>query len=177
MKSKYKISFKTDENGNKYPFLDIGSERHRRTSFRLWIEKELLSKSEGDYFIYFPIMATIETTNKGSLVLRARASDNYHTYDILVKCGFRGGSEFDVLTPYKQKFDYKIYKSQVGSLGISDGALIVSKEPQVKYKWRKTGRLYGKKAYGLTILKSNGKEENFDLLPDGQEAINELPKM
>lgn len=174
MKVKHRVSFKTDENGNKYPFLDIGSERHGKVSFRLWVEKELLSKSEGHYFVFFPIRATLEKTSKGSLVLRK--SQKFYTYDILVECGFRGGSEFEVIVAHK-RFDYKIYESEVGSLGISAGALIVSEKKQIKYKWRKTGRLYGKKAYGLTILKSNGESENFDLLPDGQEAIDELPKM
>ncbi|MBD3195333.1 MAG: hypothetical protein GF317_09775 [Candidatus Lokiarchaeota archaeon] len=173
-KKKKVVSFHTDEKGNKYPYVDIGKGRHSKIFFRLWISKELISESNNRHYIYFPIMATIEETDKESLVLKV--SDKFTTYDIFVKCGFRGHGEFEILSPYKEKFDYKIYHSQLGNLGISGGALVTSSENTIKYRWEKSGRLYGKSNHGITIINQDGKVSEIDEIPDGLEALDELPK-
>jgi hypothetical protein len=173
-----KVSFREDEAGNKYPFLDFGSETHGRISFRLWVSGRLLEKDEeGNYVITFPKRnAKIEKTEKGNLVLRP--SDNTMVYNLLVRCGYRGSSKYEILSEHGDVFEYEIYHSPRGKLGISKGALVnTPNDKPLKYRWEITGRTYGRPDNGITIVMPNGEEKEFEEVPDGIESLNELPKL
>lgn len=173
-----KVSFREDEAGNKYPFVDFGSEVHGRISFRLWVSGRLLEKDEeGDYVITFPKRgAKIERTQKGSLVLRP--STDTMVYNIYVPCGYRGDSEITILSEHYEAFSYYIYHSPRGSLGVSKGMLVNAPEGiPLKYKWKRTGRLYGDPSEGITIVMPDGVEKQFEEVPDGLEALQELKEV
>ena len=170
------VKFKEDENGNKYPFIDVGSESHGRKSFRLWISGRLLEKNgEGNYVVTFPLRnAKVERTEKGSLVLRP--SRDTMVYNIFVPCGFRGDSTFEILSEHLEVFKYCMYRSPRGSLGISVGALVNAPDGKpLKYRWERSGRLYGSSPEGITIVMPNGEKRDFEEVPDGLEALEELP--
>lgn len=176
MKTKYIVVFKEDEKGNRYPYIDMGSEDHGRTSFRLWISDRLVERDKDDKFVItFPKRhAEIQRTVKGSLILRA--SESRMVYDIFVPCGYRGDSSFTILTEHYNVFKYRIFRSERGSLGISQGALVNAPDGEpLKYSWERTGRLYGDSPEGITILMPDGEEREFDNVPDGLEALAELP--
>ncbi|HDJ89218.1 MAG TPA: hypothetical protein ENG40_00800 [Thermoprotei archaeon] len=197
MRKEKQVMFKEDEKGNKYPYIDFGSETHGRKSFRLWVSGKLVKMEmrhprsalgfimsqelkKPYYYVEFPLRgARIIRTPKGNLVLKP--DPNYMVYYIFIHCGYRGGASFEILTPKigeSDIFEFKEYASPRGSLGVSIGALVnVPIDTPLKYRWERTGRLYGDAPQGITIVMPNGEEKEFEMLPDGLEALGELPKM
>jgi len=181
MMKKEFLSFKEIE-GSKFFYLDIGSEVHGRKSFRLWIAGRLVKREEDEwngkkyerFYVEFPLKgARIEKTEKGNLVLRS--ADGWVTYDVYVPCGYRGGSEVEILEPEDRiELDYFVYRSPRGNLGISHGKLVSAKSRSIKFRWKRSGRLYGSSPQGITVLYEDGKEEVLEDLPDGLEALSEL---
>ena len=192
-----KVEFREDEQGRKFPFVDMGSEAHGRTSFRLWVSGRFVQprivdahavwdedrktwyhpKVQDGYEMVFPVQnARIEKTPKGSLVLRPYKGSTLH--NIMVPCGYRGGAGIDVLSPPvgdDDVFRYQEYRSARGNLGIDEGALVnCPTNMPLKYRWHRTGRLYGAPSEGVTIIMPDGTEKDIDMLPDGLEAIEEL---
>lgn len=141
-------------------FALIGSETHGKPSIKLWISKRLVSADkDGNYILVFPVQkARIEKTAKGSLVMRV--NDNWMVHYIFVPCGYRGGSSINILQPpMAEVFEFQEYRSPLGSIGKSVGALVnVPVGVILKYGWFKWGRLYGKPDQGIT-----------EVLPDGEE--------
>ena len=177
---KIRVYYKVDDKGSKFPYIDIGCEYHGKPSLRLWVS-QLLVKTDPENpeneFITFPVEGKVITTEKGSLVLKP--SKENITYNIFVECGYRGSSNFEILEPNAQVYvyEYEVYSSPLGSLGISRGALVVVPNHAVlKYKWKKTGRLYGRSSEGISIVYPDGKKEDFEYVPDGLEALQELEK-
>jgi hypothetical protein len=91
----------------------------------------------------------------------------------IVPCGYRGSSQYEIIDPV-EVVEYKFYKysSEIGSLGISSGALIVTKSDKVKIKWHRTGRLYGAVADGISILTIDGNEEELPI--SDLDELNEI---
>ena len=176
------VSYK-EADGAKFWFLDLGAESHGRTSFRLWVSHKLVqSREEEDWrgekilknFLTFPLEATITKTQKGGLVLKP--AKNEFVYDILVECGYRGSSSFQVLSPAEfTVYSYYIYHSPRGNCGVSDGALVhVPSDDPLKIRWEKTGRLYGGPGQGVEIYYPDGRVEGLEMLCDGLEEVEEL---
>jgi len=170
---KSEVSIKETSEGQ-FPFIDMGSETHGRKSFRLWVSKKLIKEEQDGLFVLFPSPATLRKTEKGSYVLKP--SDNHTTFNVFIKCGYRGGSSIEVLSPHETCLDYSIFSSPRGSCGISSGALITIKNEDIplKVRWTRSGRLYGGPGQGLSILHQDGREDELDELPNGLEAVEEL---
>jgi len=161
--------------GRTYYFTDVGSGRHGRPSFRLWVNGNLVKTDDkGNPFIEFPVKdARIVKTGKGSYVLRP--SPGWNVFDVGVEAGYRGTSTFRVLEPEEtETFEYVIYHSPVGSLGISHYALINAHKDRLKIKWERDGRLYGEPSEGITLYYSDGREESLEGIPDGIDALDEI---
>ena len=148
------VSFKENEHGDKFPYIDLGYETHGRISFRLWVSGRMVEKDEDGYYLEFPMKGKIERTEKGNLVLRP--SDDYVVYFVFEPCGYRGSSSIKILSPETEAFWFSEYSSPRGSLGVSLGALINAKG-SLKYRWEKTGRLYGSSPEGVTTITPDGK--------------------
>lgn len=166
---------KKEAEGKIFYFADIGSEVHDRKSFRLWISSSLVEREEKDgieiEFITLPQKGVdIKKTEKGTLVLKKGPNN---LFDIYVSSGYRGYSNFEVLSPTEMILPYAVYRSPRGNLGISKGALVLTKEPYVKYKWQKTGRLYGDPEKGISIIYVDGKKEELS----GVEDLEELKEV
>ena len=161
--------------GKTFYFVDFGSEVHGRTSFRLWIHRSLVQKSDEDEgeFIEFPVKnSKVFITEKGNFVLRP--AEGWTTWDVYIPCGYRGGSEFKVLEPEDAEFTtYKVYSSPLGATGISKGALVSAPTDKIKIKWEKWGRLYGKPPKGISVYYADGKREEVEDIEDIEE-IEEL---
>jgi len=166
--------------GRQFFYGDIGSEAHGRPSFRLWVSGRLVQKETKDsqvyYFLKFPVInAGIVRTEKGTLVLRP-AQDTV-TYNVLVSCGYRGSSSFEVVSPeMTQVYLYEEYSSPLGNLGVSQGGIVVAPLGSIKFKWERTGRLYGSAPTGITKLYPDGREETIDRVED-VEDLNELGQL
>ena len=173
------IEYRKDEQGRKFPFVDVGCEDHGRPSFRLWVSGRLIQKdADGNSTIEIPVQnARIERTAKGSYVLRPH--DGSTVYDIFVPCGYRGEASFEILDPKipeEDIFEYSEYRSERGNLGIDEGAIVnCPSNVPLKYRWERSGRLYGEPCEGVTIITPDGTEHEIDMIPDGLEAIEELP--
>jgi len=179
------IKYKQSE-GKTFPYTDIGSEFHSRISFRLWISKKLeisFEKKDISYsrtpniknILTFPIKhAKITKTQKGTLILKQ--DPEYSVYNIYIEAEHRGKSCFKILSPTISNddiFPYKIYHSQRGSLGVSSGALVnIKGSAPIKYQWQSGSK--PDSISGVSVLASDGNVENFELLPDGLEAIEAL---
>src|SRR5690606_22637867 len=98
------------------------------SSFRLWVSGRLVQKevkfNRDFYFLEFPVVnAGIVKTEKGTLVLRPM--EDAVVYNVLVPCGYRGGSSLEVVSPENaQVYRYEKYDSPLGNLGISQGGII-----------------------------------------------------
>lgn len=167
--------------GNTFPYIDLGSEDHGRVSFRLWVSSRLVETVQRDQWgrpfesrvVRFPARAVITRTDRGTLVMRPGEGT---VYNILVHCGYRGGSSLKVLSPeVVEAHGYYVYSSPRGSCGVSFGAVIqVAPDQPLKVKWERTGRLYGSPGTGITVLYPDGREEGIDLLADGLEEVEKL---
>jgi len=163
--------------GKRYYYTDVGSGWHGSPSFRLWVNANLVKfeEEDGSPYIELPMSnARIIRTEKGNLVLRP--ADGWFVYDVGVDCGYRGESSFAIIEPEKdvEIFEYAVYHSPVGSLGIAHYALVNAPTDKIKVGWERSGRLYGAKARGITIYHANGEQEMIDGLADGIEALQEL---
>jgi hypothetical protein len=161
--------------GRRFYYLDVGSGYHGKANFRLWVNAGLVNFDEGGKpYIEFPISnARIVKTEKGNLVLRSY--EGWYVFDVGIVCGYRGSSSFEILEGDDvELFEYVIYSSPVGSLGISHYGLVNAKSDKLKVKWNRTGRLYGEPAEGISVYYADGHSETLENIPDGIEALSEL---
>ena len=155
------LKTKETEKG-KFYYTDFGSERHGRTSFRLWVHPSLIKRNENNEpYIEFPLENASLITGKSEYTIILRPGD-CNLFDLFVPCGYRGGASINVITPYESEFPYYAYKSPTGSLGVSVGELVITEEDHVTYEWKRTGRLYGAEPKGTTTIFLDGREENFE---------------
>jgi len=170
-KMKREVKFKEFE-GTKFYYIDVGSGTHGKVSFRLWLSSKLVREEEGSLFIEFPLNAQIVKTEKGNYVAKPGPGV---IYDVFVDCGYRGDAEFQVDDPEILKVGYVVYRSPVGSLGVSTGALVY--EPTGKpiiVRWCRSGRLYGSPAKGITKYYPDGTVEELDDADDVSDLESAL---
>jgi len=176
-----KISLNVKETGTeKFYYIPFGCGHHGRIDFYLWINKRLVKFDENrNPYIEFPAQnSKVIKTEKGNYVLRQE--EGWTTFiDVGEKCGYRGSSSFEILEPPKETavlLEYTIYDSPAGNLGVSSYGLVSVKGTELTVKWERDGILYGKPSHGIRKYYSDGKEEDFENLPDGLESLEELKK-
>jgi len=124
--------------GRKYYYLDVGSGWHGEVSFRLWVNAKLVKFNEsGEAYVEFPAQnARIVKTEKGNLVLRPE--EGWFVYDVGIGADYRETSTFKLIGIAEGEADiypYEIYHSPVGSLGISNYALVSTQLKKIKIEW------------------------------------------
>jgi len=164
MKDKIILNKKEFE-GRTFFYNDFGCARHYRTSFRLWINKNLVKNEmnpEGKevYYIELPCKnAKIEKTEKGTIVMRN--NDSYNTYYLEpIICGYRGQSTFEIINdPEALIYVFEEYESPRGNLGIKRGGIISSKKTKLIIQVTKTGRDINNYIYYLKLDLDGNNEE------------------
>ena len=155
------LSVKETTNGRFY-YADFGSERHGKTSFRLWVHPSFIQKDDkGDPHFTLPMEGVSLSHGKSNSTVIMRPGD-LNLFEVFVSCGYRGGASFEIITPYESEFVFKKYHSQTGSLGVSVGALVTTKEDHVTYRWSRSGRLYGGSPTGTETVSIDGTVEVFE---------------
>jgi len=164
---------KKEVEGKTFYFLEIGRREHGRPDMILWVSSKLVKVEEGVEYIEFPIRnAKIISTEKGTLVLRPM--ETWNTFYVFTPAGYRGESEIQILYPQGAIICwFKRFESPQGNLGISEGALVSSTATKVIWNWRRTGRLYGAPANGITISDISGEEKTIE----GIEELQELQEL
>ena len=171
------VSEKTAE-GQTYYYCHIGSERHGRPTYTMWVSKSLLQQDEqGRLYLEFPVKGCDIRQGKkeSTLILKHGGLNLYH---FVIECGYRGNSHIDEISADAedvQTFYFYEYASERGSLGVSQGVLVLTKAPKIKIKWYRSGRLYGKPSNGITVLYSDGKVENLEGIEE--EDLEELKEV
>lgn len=157
----YNVRFK-DAFAETFPYLDFdwakyGDEDWGRP-IKLWISSTFLQKDEeGRYYVQFPLKnARIFKTEKGTLVMRR--NEGTMVYYVRVPGGFRGGADFEVLSPHFEVLKFKNFRSPKGAIGYDMGGLVVTPIGEIKYKWIRGGRLHGLPPEGVTIITPEGKK-------------------
>jgi hypothetical protein len=165
------VSVKVKESeGTKFYYIEV---EDSRSAHRIWINpsyhKKELEKLERKYFNSVFRNSRVEKTSKGNLVIK-QGSNN--VFLVRVRCGYRGSSEFEVLSNVLSvhKFDFK--HSPNGALGISEVGLIETPEDFVKIQWRRSGRLYGEPSKGISVIKIDGSIESINDIVE--EEIDEI---
>lgn len=160
--SKVTIPVKVKETAaGTFYFIEVGSEAHGRISARLWVSARLVEDRGKEKAITFPAPARIERTPRGTIILKP--SHDHLTYYVLVPCGYRGSSTVEVIEPTPvESIPFNIYRSPIGSLGISRGVLVVVPAGPVRYRWTRSGRLYGSASRGITTLYPDGSSETIE---------------
>jgi len=167
-----KVEYREDEKGQKFPFVDVGSENHGKSSFRLWVASRLLTKNEeGELELIFPVRnARITKTEKGSFVMRH--DEQFMVQDVFVSCGYRGSSSLKVLEPLDigtDSFPYCVYSSPTGSLGTSDGALVnVLFGKTLKIQYHRSGRRI-EQPDGIMIFLPSGEIKEIEGIVAGED--------
>jgi hypothetical protein len=132
-------------------YAEVGRKEYGRPYLRLWLPQPDI---DGET-IQFPRALIIERRGGG---LVARPSDQHLTYDILLRCGYRGGAMFTIEGPTALVERYERWESERGNLGVSAGALICVRadQPLPIIWWERTGRLYGDPPSGCAQLQTDG---------------------
>lgn len=178
MKQKYLEIMKKETPDGIFYYADIGSEGHCRPSFRLWVSGRLVTQDErGKDIVVLPVKAVISQTAKGSWVLRP--SEEHLTFYVGIQCGYRGSSSYEFLTPVAVSVPFEVWHSPRGNLGVSSYALVSvsAADMPLKYRWSRTGRLYGSLPSGVTIVAQDGTETSLDGIEDGLEDLEELKSL
>ncbi|DAD54634.1 TPA: hypothetical protein [Aquificae Joseph's Coat Spring virus] len=151
--------------GKTFYYINVGRGYHYHTEYRVWVAKDLLNEYQHDGKTYFyvdlPLSGCDLRQGEKDLVLR---KGDLNLFYVLVPCGYRGQSVIDLIItdePY-QAFYFDHYESERGSLGISSGALILTRSDKVKVRWHRSGRLYGKPSEGTTIFYLDGRTEEIE---------------
>jgi len=157
---KFWTSQKTVE-GKTFYHISIGRGYHYRPEYRVWVDKVFLKEQEGYFYVELPLQNCSLKQGKKDLVLK---KGDLNLFYIEIECGYRGQSVIDeVITDDEPMvFYFDMYESERGSLGISHGALILTKSDRVKVRWHRSGRLYGKPEAGITIFYLDGKKEEIE---------------
>jgi hypothetical protein len=150
-----------EDEGRRFYYGDFGSEYHGRSSFRLWVHPSLVTWREGVPYLELPRTGTSLAKGQKSATWILRPGSR-NLFDVYVPCGYRGGADFEVTSAHTQVVPYEVYRSPVGSLGVSRGALVETEEVAVVYKWHRYGRLYGSAPEGLTKITLDGKVTEFE---------------
>lgn len=168
-----KVANKMIVEGKTLYYLDVGKELHGRKSFRLYVSSKLVEEDEKGAYLRMPREnVDLKVTEKGTRVL---IPGNCYVFDILVPAGYRGGSSIKILSQIKHVLSYKAYESPRGSLGISEGVIVISEEPKVKFYWERTGRTYGSPKKGIAIMNLDGEVTNIDdATPETLEDLKEF---
>lgn len=167
-----KVEYREDEKGQKFPFVDVGSENHGRSSFRLWVASRLLTKNkEGIDELVFPVRnAKITKTEKGSFVMRS--TEGFMVHDVFVHCGYRGSSSLKIIEPMDigtDSFPYCVYSSQTGSLGTSNGALVnVLLGKMLKIQYHRSGRRIDQPD-GIMLFLPSGEIKEIEGIVEGED--------
>jgi hypothetical protein len=167
MKEKWLLEKKEVE-GKTFFLLKVGSCRHDRPSFVIWVSPKLVTQTQDGFFLELPAENVELTRGKKDLILR---SGDKNLFNVFVRCGYRGGSEIEVLTP-GDVFEYQEWRSPQGSLGISRGALVLTESSSVKYRWKRTGRTYGSPTEGVSVIGLDGSKT--DLEGEEEDALASL---
>lgn len=185
------MRIETKKNDRGFFFIDFGSQAHGRRSFRLWINRKLITPEASEQthcgnmrkygeHVEFPVSAEIKKTEKGTLVLRP--AESRRVFYAFKDCGFRGSSSLEVLEPSEYKvLHFYVYRSPLGATGVSEGMLIeIPNEERLVYKWSRSGRLYGSEKNGLveiepdlTIKETTGLADGLDELEELENELNE----
>lgn len=156
--------------GKEFFYVDMGHGHHGKNDFRLWVNKRLVKFDENNRpYISFPIKGARLEYGKSDYTVKLLPSDGMNVFDVFVECGYRGSSFFKVDEPKDRIFNYVVYRSETGSLGVSDGALVVSDKDKLVIEWEKTGRLYGSPSKGKYIIELDGTETDL-----GEIELDEL---
>jgi hypothetical protein len=168
---------KKEIEGKIFFYKNFGKGYHGKVNFRLWINKQVIKFDDNNKeYIELPCEnARIVKTEKGNLVLRP--CEGWYVFDVGVKCGFRGESDFEILDPKDcEIFRYVIFDSPLGSIGVSKYGLVSTTSTKITLRWWRSGRLYGKPNKGIIIIHLDGKEEDFPD-QDGLEALKEIEEL
>lgn len=141
-----------------YYYVDMGHGYHGKNDFRLWVNRKFIFTDDEDRpYINLPLKNAKLEYGKSKYTVKLLPSENTNVFDIFIECGYRGGSRFEVENvPSENMFKYEKYHSETGSLGVSNGALIVTELDKLTVSWNKTGRLYGGASNGKFIIDTDG---------------------
>ena len=156
---------KVDELNGAY-VLKLGAGAHYRPILKFYVHKSLVYEDESGKYVEFPLKAEVKEEIKAIV-----PSDKNLLFVIEVEPGYRGDAKLQVLSPTLKLYDYVIYKSEQGTIGIGQGALIETDRDYVAYYWERTGRLYGEPKRGITII-TKDKEFSYPYLDIKQFKAN-----
>jgi len=138
--------------------IHLGAGPHYRPVLKFYVHKSLVCNDGNMKYIEFPLKAEVKEEIKAIV-----PSDNRNVFVVEVEAGYRGGAKLQVLSPALKLYDYPLYQSEQGSLGVGVGALVETDRDYVVYYWERSGRLYGEPGKGITII-TKDKELTFPYL-------------
>jgi len=160
-----------ERDNKKFYYVDFGFGYHGKPYFRLWIASKLVEQDENNFYATITGRGKrIVKTEKGNYVL-IPDPDYYCVFNIGWKCGFRGFSDYEILSKAKAvvelELPYEIWDSELGSLGQSRYALVSTKSDRLIVKLTRTGRTYGKPKKRVVeyFIDSTGEQNERELPP------------
>lgn len=158
-----KVEFADDDKDKKFPFISLGDNKNNNFNERVWLSTKLLYEINGNYFVEFPIRNTkIITTEKSNHVIKPERG--FITHYLHIPCGFRGASNIEILYEVSNIVYFADLSFPEGDTGISTGCIV--NKPlyrPLKYKYIRSGELYGGKNKGIRAVRHDGSEEELAL--------------
>lgn len=162
---------------NGFPFFYIGRGRYYSNQYLIWVSQKLAKP--GDKLVLPLLGARLFQTEKGNLVLRPQQA--WVTYYLYVPAGYRGHTELNVARAPEDIFilQFVSYRSELGALGISAGALISAPiEEKIVVSFERTGRTYGEEYEGVIVFQGGGAKVFEGLTYEAFEELqNEEPEV
>ena len=128
--------------------LKLGAGAHYRPILKFYVHKSLVYEDESGKYVEFPLFGAEVREEIKAIV----PSSNKNLFIVEVESGYRGDAKLQVLSPVLKLYNYVLYRSEQGTLGIGQGALIETDRDYVAYYWERTGRLYREPGKGITII-------------------------
>jgi hypothetical protein len=134
----------------KFKYVEVGAEEFFKPSAIIWIkDEELISYG----YLEFPMknVDLIQISEKHYVLTKG----DKNLYYIIVNAPRGGTSEIEPSTFVNKTYLFKEYKSKKGRLGISAGALVLTKKEEITVKWTKEEE-DGKKEKGIVSINIDG---------------------
>jgi hypothetical protein len=167
-----------EADGQTFYYVYVGRETHYKPTYIMWVSKSLLRQDEqGRFYLEFPVKGCDVRQGKKESTLILKNGD-LNLYHFVIECGYRGDSHIDEIIADAEDvrtFYFYEYASERGSLGVSQGVLVITSANKIKIKWHRSGRLYGKPASGITVLYEDGRVEQLEGIEE--EDLEELKEV
>ncbi len=149
---------------------DFGKRGNGHPSFRLYVSPDLVKtdKRRGGLFFEFPAPnVSLYPDPEDPTVFHLKPSRGKNVFLIQIQPGYGGGSSYEILSQENIIAALPFVVKDQSTHSTSRGALVVTPQQQIIYRWGRTGQLFGCTPTGIRLQTLAGEE-----FPISQEELS-----